>query len=312
MFEKPGPRARFFHLPAPYEHPFDCQTGAMAIRDLTRGLTFDGAAASYDRFRPRYPSAMFDDLSDAVGVDAQSRILEVGCGPGVATEEMMARGWSVLAVDPGAHLAKVAREKFGDERFAVEVSTFDDWDPQGRHVDLLFSAAAYHWVAPHLRWVKAADVLVEGGVIALAGNRPVADGSFHDFGEATRDLRVDLGVDDERETPSLADLDALVEACGGDIGSLWEAMSPQGTDVVAGDLFDAPDVRLYPWSTTYSTVETLGLLATYSRYLAMDPAKRALLFSRLASVIDDQYGGVLTRHYVSVLAMATKNGRTPR
>jgi len=312
MFEKPGLRARFFHLPAPYEHPFDCQTGAMAIRDLTRGLTFDGAAASYDRFRPRYPSAMFDDVSEVARVDADSRILEVGCGPGVATEEMMARGWSVLAVDPGAQLARLAREKFGDERFAVEVATFDDWDPHGRHFDLLLSAAAFHWVAPHLRWKKAADVLVDYGTIALAGNHAADGGSFQEFGDVTRELRVAHGIDDEREPSSVDDLHEVIETCGHDIGALWEAMSPQGSDVIAGDLFDAPDVRLYPWSTTYSTVETLGLLATYSRYLAMDPTKRALLFSRLASVIDDQYGGVLTRHYVSVLAMATKNGRTPR
>ena len=281
----------------------------MAQRDLTRGLTFDHAAASYDRFRPRYPRAMFDDLSALVGLDGDSRILEVGCGPGVATEEMIARGWSVLAVDPGAQLAKVAREKFGDERFAVEISTFDEWQSHGRHFDLVFSAAAYHWVAPHLRWVKAADVLVERGVIALAGTRPIADGTFHDFHEVTRELRVGHGVDDERETPSFADVEELVASCGYDIGVLWEAMSPQGSDVIAGELFAVPDVRLYPWSTTYSTVEALGLLATYSRYLAMDPTKRAALFSRLAALIDDQYGGELTRHYVSVLAVARKTIR---
>ena len=281
----------------------------MAQRDLTRGLTFDGAAASYDRFRPRYPTGLFDDLAGIVELDTDSRILEVGCGPGVATEEMMARGWSVLAVDPGAQLAKVAREKFGDERFAVEVSTFDEWDSHGRHFDLLFSAAAYHWVAPSLRWVKAADVLVEHGSIALAGNKAVAEGTFHDFGVVTRELRVAHGVDDERDTSTLDDLSEIVDSCGNDIGALWEAMSPQGSDVIAGDLFAVPDVRFYPWSTTYSTVEALGLLATYSRYLAMDPSKRSALFTRLAAIIDDEYGGALTRHYVSVLAVAQRTGR---
>src|ERR1019366_2412133 len=128
----------------------------MTPRDLSRGLTFDDAAASYDRFRPRYPRELFDDLAATGGISATSRILEIGCGPGVATEERMAGGWSVLGVDPGEQLARVAREKFGDERFAVEVSTFDDWQVRGRSFDLLFSASAYHWVAPEVRWVKAA------------------------------------------------------------------------------------------------------------------------------------------------------------
>ena len=283
----------------------------MAQRDLTRGLTFDAAAASYDRFRPRYPSELFDDLAHVVGLDASSRILEVGCGPGVATEEMIARGWSVLAVDPGAHLAQVARSKLGDERFAVEVATFDEWDPRGRRFDLVFSAAAYHWVAPAVRWRKAAAVLDDAGTLALAANRTVATGTFHDFYDATRDLRDEHGVDDERATPTIEELAALVATHGRDVGALWEAVSPQGTDVVAGDLFAAPDVRLYPWSTTYSTVEAMGLLATYSRFLAMDPRARADLFSTMATLIDERFAGELTRHYVCVLAMAARSTASP-
>lgn len=287
----------------------DCQTRGMALRDLSRGLTFDDAASSYDRFRPRYPSELFDDVAAVVGLDANSRILEVGCGPGVATEEMMARGWSVLAVDPGAQLAAVAREKFGDERFAVEVATFDDWESRGRHFDVLISAAAYHWVAPEVRWVKAADVLDEGGYVALAGNKWIAEGSFHDFSQATRALRVAHGMDDERETPSLDDLNAIVHDTGYDVGALWEALSPQGSDVIAGGLFEVPDVRFYEWTTTYSTVEAIGLLATFSRFLVMDPTRRSSLFARFADIIDGDYGGHLTRHYVTVLAMAPRSPR---
>jgi trans-aconitate methyltransferase len=281
----------------------------MALRDLSRGRSFDDAASSYDRFRPRYPHQLYDDVASTASIDEDSRILEVGCGPGVATEGMMARGWSVLAVEPGAQLARMASDKFDDARFAVEVSTFDDWDPRGRRFDLVFSAAAYHWVAPALRWVKAADVLDEGGVIALAGNKALASGSFHDFTEATRGLRYEYGVDDERDSPTEDELREIVETTGHDVGALWEAMSPQGSDVVAGDLFEEPHVYLYPWSTSYSTLEALGLTATYSRYLVMDQARRSALFARLASIIDDSYGGVLTRDYACVLAMAERSGR---
>ncbi len=281
----------------------------MPRRDLTRGLRFDDAAFDYDQFRPRYPRALFDDLAQAGEVTSATRILEVGCGPGVATEEMMARGWSVLGVDPGEQLARVAREKFGDERFAVEVATFDEWQPHGRVFDLLFSASAYHWVAPTLRWVKAAEVLVEGGVIALASNKPVAEGSFHVFSEATRELRITHGVDDERETPDIADLRGIARDAGDDVGALWEAMSPQGSTVVAGELFAAPDVRFYPWATTYPTPAALGLIGTYSRFLVMESAQRAALFEHLAQVIDRQYGGSLTRHYVAVLATARRSPR---
>ena len=276
------------------------------MRDLTRGLTFDGAALDYDRFRPRYPRELFDDLAGRAAINAASRILEVGCGPGVATEEMIARGWSVLGVDPGEELARVAREKFGEERFAVEVSTFDDWRAHGRSFDVVFSASAFHWVAPKVRWAKAAAVLADGGFIALAGNKAVAEGSFHDFSVATRGARLVHGVDDERDSPDIDDLWCIVRDAGHDVGALWEAMSPQGTTVVAGELFDAPEVSLYPWTRTYSTPEALGLVGTYSRFLVMDDATRAALFEYLAGIIDREYGGWLTRHYVSVLATAAR------
>ncbi len=306
---KPGLRARFSHLPALVTTTPGCHNGTVPPRDLTRGLRFDDAASHYDQFRPRYPGELFDDLARFGGITAATRILEVGCGPGVATEEMMARGWTVLGVDPGEKLARVAREKFGDEQFAVEVGTFDEWDPHGRSFDVVFSASAYHWVAPTLRWVKAAQVLVDGGVIALASNKPVAEGSFHAFSEATRELRRVHGVDDERETPDIDDLRVIARDAGGDVGALWEAMSPQGSTVVAGELFAAPEVRFYPWVTTYPTPAALGLIGTYSRFLVMDSVERAALFEHLAQIIDRHYGGALTRHYVAVLATAR---RTPR
>src|ERR1700731_3494000 len=153
MFEKPGLRARFFHLVPPTRVPGRCQNRAMTLRDLSRGLTFDDAASSYDRYRPRYPSALFDDLALVKDLSEDSRILEVGCGPGVATEEMIARGWSVLAGDPGAQLHKSAGDKLDEGHLAVEVLTFDDWESRSRPFDVMFSAAAYHWVAPALRWV---------------------------------------------------------------------------------------------------------------------------------------------------------------
>ena len=278
----------------------------MVRRDLTRGLTFDDAPDRYDRYRPRYPHQLFDDVAEMGAIDGASRILEVGCGPGLASEELIARGWSVLAVEPGTQLARVAREKLCDDRFAVEVSTFEEWQPRGRRFDLVFSASAYHWVAPELRWVKAAEVLAHDGHIALAGHHALREGSFHDFTEATRGLRAAHGVDDERESPGLEDVRAMTRDVANDIGEFWEAMSPQGTSEVAGGLFATPEVRVYPWSTTYSTPEALGLMGTYSRYLAMEPGSRAALFERLGTVIDDDFAGVLTRSYATVLAMARR------
>ncbi len=41
-------------------------------------LTFDSAADLYDRVRPDYPDALFDDLITATDLTQASRLLEVG------------------------------------------------------------------------------------------------------------------------------------------------------------------------------------------------------------------------------------------
>jgi hypothetical protein len=149
-------------------------------------------------------------------------------------------------------------------------------------------------------------VLVEGGHIALVTHEVDEQGTFHDFVVQTRELRMSYGDVDELESATVDHVRSMIESSGGDIGALWEALSMQGTDALAGELFAAPDVRSYRWSTAYSTQEALGLLATYSLFLVMDPTRRAELFDRLAAIIDRDYGGRLTRYYVTVSAVAAR------
>ena len=46
---------------------------------------FDEDAERYDRARPGYPSALFDDFAELAGIGPRCRVLEIGCGTGRAT-----------------------------------------------------------------------------------------------------------------------------------------------------------------------------------------------------------------------------------
>jgi ubiquinone/menaquinone biosynthesis C-methylase UbiE len=43
-------------------------------------FTFDEVADLYDRHRPGYPEALFEDLISLAGVSPPDRVLEIGCG----------------------------------------------------------------------------------------------------------------------------------------------------------------------------------------------------------------------------------------
>ena len=275
----------------------------------TIGLRFDDVAELYDRVRPRYPAAMFDDIAALTGASPGTRVLEVGCGPGQATRDLLARGWRVHAVEPGAAMAARARANFGDD-ITVDVARFDDWDSSGATFDLLFSATAYHWVAPEVRWPLAAAVLRTGASLVLATNRTVAGGAFDDVYRASADLHARHAPEIEFGVPQSARsiLDA-VHAARHDIGALWAHAETKSGPSLAGPLFTAPVIRSYEWTVAYDTADAVGLLATYSPYLRVPADRRARLLDGVADIVRTRFGGTVTRRYLAVLAVATR--RTP-
>ena len=70
--------------------------------------TFDAAAARYDRVRPEYPGALYDDLVTLAGLTPGDHLLEVGCATGKATRPLARRGYRITCVELGAELAAVA------------------------------------------------------------------------------------------------------------------------------------------------------------------------------------------------------------
>ncbi len=268
------------------------------------GLVFDEIAERYDRVRPGYPPAVFDDIAALTGVRPGARVLEVGPGPGNATRDLLARGWRVHALEPGATLAARATANLAGQPFTVDVARFDDWVPDGTY-DLLFSATAYHWVAPGVRWRLAADVLEPGGPLALVTNRTVAGGTFNDIYQASERLHrryapeVDFGL-----SPSAEEVLADVHAAADDIGAVWEAVETKSGYSRAGALFTAPVIRSYQWETSYDADDAAALLSTYSPYLRVPPERRAPLLSGIADIVRADFGGIATRRYLAVLAVA--------
>ena len=76
-------------------------------------MLFDVAADAYDRFMGRYSVLLSPQLADLAGVEAGQRVLDVGCGPGALTTELVARvgADSVVAIDPSEPFVEAARAR---------------------------------------------------------------------------------------------------------------------------------------------------------------------------------------------------------
>lgn len=119
---------------------------------------------------PTYPDALFLDLATIGRLTATSDVLEVGSGTGQATRSLAPLVRSVTAVEPGAGMVAVARERLARvNNVEFETSTFEQWDARGRRFDAIVAASSWHWVDPSIGWRHAHDLLRPGGWMALAG-----------------------------------------------------------------------------------------------------------------------------------------------
>lgn len=91
--------------------------------DRERAEAFGDDPVRYDRARPSYPDELVADLV----AEHPARVLDVGCGTGIASRLFRAPGRTVLGIEPDPRMAAVARG-YGLE---VEEVRFEGWDPGG-------------------------------------------------------------------------------------------------------------------------------------------------------------------------------------
>jgi SAM-dependent methyltransferase len=104
--------------------------------------------------------------SDDVGRPAGVRW---ACASGKATLPLARRGFRITCVEPGSALAAEARRNLASfPEINVVQSTFEDIDPWGHDAfDLVFAAAAWHWLDPAVRYRRASELLRPGGHVAF-------------------------------------------------------------------------------------------------------------------------------------------------
>jgi SAM-dependent methyltransferase len=163
------------------------------------GVSFAVAADAYDRFMGRYSTRLAPQLADLAGVQRGQRTLDVGCGPGALTGELVTRlgAEAVAAVDPSEPFVIAARERHPgvDVRHAIaEELPFPDAE-----FDVALAQLVVHFMAdPIVGLREMARVTRPGGVVvACVWDHAGGRGPLSLFWTAVRQL--DPGAQDESE-----------------------------------------------------------------------------------------------------------------
>ena len=131
-----------------------------------RELSFDTVADEYERTRPTYPP----EVLDALPLDDDAAVLDLGAGTGKLTRLLAARYEVVTAVEPLANMrAMLERVVPGVTALAgsAERIPLDDGS-----VDGVFAAQAFHWFDKPVALREIERVLRPNGIFAIVWNSP--------------------------------------------------------------------------------------------------------------------------------------------
>jgi SAM-dependent methyltransferase len=179
-------------------------------------VSFTSGADQYDRFMGRYSAPLAPVFTDFARLADSARALDVGCGPGALTRELVKRMGSaaVCAVDPSDAFVDAVRDRLPGvrvERAVAEALPFED---------RLFGAAlaqlVVHFMADPLGGLREMRRVTEAGgvVAACVWDHAGGHGPLGVFWEAARVLDVDVDDESSRAGTRSGHLAELLEAAG--------------------------------------------------------------------------------------------------
>jgi SAM-dependent methyltransferase len=179
-------------------------------------MTFAVAADAYDRFMGRYSAPLAPQLADLAGVSAGQRVVDVGCGPGALTGELVDRlgADAVSAVDPSESFVAAIQERYPAVR--VEHAPAERLPFPDDTFDAALAQLVVHFMAdPETGLAEMSRVTRPGGVVAACvWDHAGSGGPLTAFWAVAREL--DPAAEDESGLAGVRDghLAELLRAAG--------------------------------------------------------------------------------------------------
>lgn len=254
-----------------------------------RRRTFERTALAYDRYRPGYPAEIFEEIRSYADLAPDDAILEIGCGTGRATVPIARWGNPVHALEPAEAMAAIARRHTADFPLVdIRTERLEEAELPPAAYGLVVCAQAYHWLDAATREDRIARALYAHGTAAILDNVQVTPARTRPFWDRVQSVYLSAA-------PALAHKGAMRAP----------HELPAHPLTSHGAFADLRQVSR-PWSWTLPTRRYIDLLATHSGHAALNPGIRAELYAELAGLIDGEFGGSVTEHYVCVASLARR------
>jgi len=136
------------------------------MHEATKG--FAKEALAYARGRPEYPVALDQWLRDALQLDEERTVVDLGAGTGKFTRRLLATGANIIAVEPVSEMLAQLTRILPD--VAARSGTAENIPVNDGAVDAVVCAQSFHWFASKTALAEIRRVLKPGGHLGLIWN----------------------------------------------------------------------------------------------------------------------------------------------
>lgn len=251
---------------------------------------YSKVADAYNRVRPRYSKELIHRAVELAQLSSEAAILEIGCGPGIATVEFAQFGFSMACLEPSQEACQLARQNCAQyPSIEIRNTTFEEWELETERFNAVLAANAIQWVQPEIRYSKAADALQDNGSLILLWNMAPQPNYevYQMLNEVYQTQAPSLAGYEERETQE-------------------ESLRRQGQAVIDSGRFKDLVSEQLACEVTYCINDYLALLSTLSPYIKLDPQKRDALFEGLREALEKNRTRSIQTSYLSAFQIAQK------
>jgi SAM-dependent methyltransferase len=255
-----------------------------------RSSWYSAAATAYNRVRPRYPVDLIQRAIELAQLPPKAKILEIGCGPGIATVEFARRGFSMVCVEPSLEMCQFAQQNCAEyPNVEIQNTSFEEWDLQTDSFDAVLAATSFHWIPPEIACPKAADALRDNCPLILLWN--VVPSPRYEVFQVLKEVYQNF-------VPSLAKYVRIEQ----------DKLNLQAINqtVIDSGRFQKLISDEFVYCITYNTDDYLMLLSTLSPYIALEPEARNALFAGLRAKIEQELGGAIALEHLCTFEIMEK------
>ena len=251
---------------------------------IAKSNWYGSVAQAYDRVRPRYSAELIDFAIDNARLSPGDKILEIGCGPGIATVSFTDRGFNLVSLEPNPEACQLAKKNCAIPKVEICQTTLEEWTLKPKEFDAVLAATSIHWVSPKIGYPKINRALKDGGSLVLLWNAGLQPDE-----KITQLLKPIY----KAYAPSLKPFKARKQE--------KEELQAIGQKVVDLGCFKPVAATETTIEVNYSLKDYLLLLSTYSPYIALETQQRQNLFTAIEESLQETCGEQIHLSYLSMV-----------